>query len=374
MRYIQGRDNLSCTIFVPWDCNNHCKFCTSKAMYKTRECSMDAILYQIKKINENPVIKEFVLTGGEPLADINKLQILLDAIEKPVYVNTTFPLTENKDEIIKFLNNSNIAGINISRHIHQSFYENVLPFTEFYKIKIPIKMNVVISQKFDINEFMEFIEPLRCLNLDKFLICLRADYRNITKDNLKNRDDVFDSLMDKFEYLYSGGCMVCNDDRFYDDDFTISYHRGMEQSLVSYGRRRYVNDVIVTIDGMVYPDWNFVSDIGFEKWLFGAFDLDDDMSEYEKDTKYIEWIIDKKYLEMQKDKVNKGEIIFAPSGEVYVMDMTGKPQKLHPSLESSAHFKFYERNGIHAKFMERPPYHSEKQSIGGCYSSGIGSC
>ena len=81
-------------------------------MYKTRECSMDAILYQIKKINENPFIKEFVLTGGEPLADINKLQILLDAIEKPVYVNTTFPLTENKDEIIKFLNNSNIAGIN----------------------------------------------------------------------------------------------------------------------------------------------------------------------------------------------------------------------------------------------------------------------
>ena len=34
MRYIKGRSNLSCTIFVPWDCNNHCKFCTSKQMYR----------------------------------------------------------------------------------------------------------------------------------------------------------------------------------------------------------------------------------------------------------------------------------------------------------------------------------------------------
>ena len=52
MRYIKGRSNLSCTIFVPWDCNNHCKFCTSKQMYKQRTCDIDAILAQIKKINE----------------------------------------------------------------------------------------------------------------------------------------------------------------------------------------------------------------------------------------------------------------------------------------------------------------------------------
>lgn len=44
MRFIKGRSNLSCTIFVPWDCNNHCRFCTSKHMYKERTCDMDAIL------------------------------------------------------------------------------------------------------------------------------------------------------------------------------------------------------------------------------------------------------------------------------------------------------------------------------------------
>ena len=58
MRYIEGRSKLSCTIFVPSDCNNHCKFCTSKQMYKQRTCDMDAIIAQIKKINENPLIQE----------------------------------------------------------------------------------------------------------------------------------------------------------------------------------------------------------------------------------------------------------------------------------------------------------------------------
>lgn len=58
MRYIKGRSNLSCTIFVPWDCKNHCKFCTSKNMYKERTCDMEAILAQIKKINEKGILDE----------------------------------------------------------------------------------------------------------------------------------------------------------------------------------------------------------------------------------------------------------------------------------------------------------------------------
>ena len=293
MRYISGRNNLSCTIFVPWDCKNHCRFCTSKHMYKERQCDMDAILHQIKKMNENPFIKEFVFTGGEPLADLEKLQILLDACQKPVYVNTTFPMTDNIDEVIEFVNNSKINGINISRHMHQKFAEDVLSEYSFYEIKKPIKMNVVLSKEFDVDEFMRFISPFRELKLRNFLICIRADYRYINKDNLKNRDDVFDKLMTKFEYSHSGGCMVCNDDRFYDKDLTISYHRGMESSVVVYGNRRYVNYVLVTIDGMIYKDWDFKTDTEFERWVYGDFTLEDDVTEYENDEQFISWLLHK---------------------------------------------------------------------------------
>ena len=291
MRFIKGRSNLSCTIFVPWDCHNHCRFCTSKQMYKERACDMDAILAQIKKINQNPLITEFVLTGGEPLADIEKCQILLDAMEKPCFVNTTFPLEGDVQKRIDFVNNSKIAGINISRHMHQKFYEPILPMEDFKKIAKFIKLNVVLSEAFDVDVFDSFIQPLK--GMSNLNICIRADYRNITKDNLKNRDEVFEKLIMKYDYTVSGGCMVCNDDRFYNDDFEISYHRGMEHSLVKYGNRRYVNDVLITIDGMIYDDWDFIQDSEFERWVFGEYTLEDDVSEYANDVEFIEWLLEK---------------------------------------------------------------------------------
>ena len=87
-----------------------------------------------------------------------------------------------------------------------------------------------LSQTFDINEFKTFVEPYR--GLENVSICIRADYRQINKNNLKNRDDVFEKLINEYEYEMSGGCMVCNDDRFWDDKMLISYHRGMEHSKV----------------------------------------------------------------------------------------------------------------------------------------------
>lgn len=109
-RYIKGRSNLSCTIFVPWDCKNRCKFCTSKGMYSERDKDMEAILAQIEKVNKNPLITEFVLTGGEPLSDLEKLKILIDKMEKTVYINTTFPVMDNREEVIEFINGNEKIG------------------------------------------------------------------------------------------------------------------------------------------------------------------------------------------------------------------------------------------------------------------------
>lgn len=291
MRYIKGRSNLSCTIFVPWDCKNHCKFCTSKHMYKERTCDMDAIIAQIRKINENPLIEEFVFTGGEPLADIEKLGILLNEVKKPAYINTTFPVNDDIDEVIEFVNsNEKISGLNISRHMHQQFYEKILQPEDFIKILKSIKLNVVLSKEFDITEFKTFMEPYKQTGIN---ICIRADYRNITKDNLKNRDNVFEKLILEYEYEHSGGCMVCNDDTFWDGDIPIHYHRGMEHSKVIYGNKAFINDVLITIDGQVYDDWDMITNPEFERWLFGEYTLEDDVSEYENDAEYIDWLLKK---------------------------------------------------------------------------------
>lgn len=223
-------------------------------------------------------------------------------MEKPVYINTTFPtFTDHPGEVpmskvkpmIDFINNNEkIGGLNVSRHMHQKFYEDVLPIDMFAQlIKKHIKLNVVLSQTFDINEFKTFVEPYR--GLENVSICIRADYRQINKNNLKNRDDVFEKLINEYEYEMSGGCMVCNDDRFWDDKMLISYHRGMEHSKVIYGNKIFVNDILITIDGQIYDDWDFVTNTDFERWVFGNFTLDDDVTEYEKDPVYIDWLLKK---------------------------------------------------------------------------------
>ena len=69
------------TVFVPYDCNNHCPFCINKKEYA--DCSgfsLDAILRSIHTMDEITPRCDFVFTGGEPLADLGSLQKMLDAI------------------------------------------------------------------------------------------------------------------------------------------------------------------------------------------------------------------------------------------------------------------------------------------------------
>ena len=83
MRYLSGRGNLACTIFVPWDCNNNCPFCTSKEMYSTMkdEFNLDEIIRKIHILNNNNIIREYVLTGGEPLSNLDNLKHIVNAIK-----------------------------------------------------------------------------------------------------------------------------------------------------------------------------------------------------------------------------------------------------------------------------------------------------
>ena len=56
------------TVFVPYDCNNHCPFCINKQEYE--DCtgfSLEAILRSIRTMDEITPACDFVFTGGEPL-------------------------------------------------------------------------------------------------------------------------------------------------------------------------------------------------------------------------------------------------------------------------------------------------------------------
>ena len=111
------------TVFVPYDCNNHCPFCINKKEYA--DCtgfSLDAILESIRTMDAITPRCDFVFTGGEPLANLESLQKMLDVIPTThkVYINTTFPVQTGfytAEEMLDFTrrNRDKITCMNISR-------------------------------------------------------------------------------------------------------------------------------------------------------------------------------------------------------------------------------------------------------------------
>ncbi len=304
MKFLVGRKNLACTIFVPFDCDNNCPFCTSKKMYKNIKLNPDKIIEKINMLNENYDIVEYVLTGGEPFANLNETKNIIGAMKKRCFINTTLPLTENIDEVIEFINSEKkVHGINISRHIGYNF-NGVADLDVINRINKPIRINTVVNKNFSFDGFIEFVNKW---GSDKRLINLRADYTKLDTTSLKSRDSIETWLSEAYTYMGSGGCLVCHSTTFDADNCIISYHRGLMFSSVMMGEKTYINDVIITPDGNVYKDWDFKNDDEFNRWIFKTPDI--------KETEIVvtvDWEGNKKYdtyycADIHTDKINLTE-------------------------------------------------------------------
>lgn len=265
MEYKKGRINLSATIFVPYDCDNNCPFCTTKSEYENCEFNLDEILNKIHLLSDNEIITEYVLTGDEPFADIGKLKEILDAMSKPVYINTTLPIS-TFGRTVQLINEQEcIKGINISRHMGFDF-KNVASIEEIDYIEKPIRINTILPKNFTDYELIEFCCRYGKKGRD---INLRADYREIDDlEKLKNFNGISLVLTEIFDYIETESCLVCNTEYYsVDNEFICSYHRGMQYSSFPVGGKIYINDVLVKPDGNIYKDWDFVPDKEFEKWI-----------------------------------------------------------------------------------------------------------
>lgn len=269
IQYVEGRSNLALTIFVPYDCPNKCPFCTSKEDYKNNtNFSLNKILNSIKKVAYLDQIKDIVITGGEPFADLDKLQKILNICKnynKNIYINTTLPV-HNEDEwdnIFNFVlrNQRILSGLNISRHmcLKTNLEDDSLIEAIYNNTKLPIRINSVLlnvnAEYTRVSDFINKYSPF--VNSINF----RADYTKIkTQDDLRGLDEpLLDILfgLPNLHYLSSGGCLVCNNNDFISDKKVyISYHRGYEHSCVKKGTYYILNDIIIKQDGKILSDWD----------------------------------------------------------------------------------------------------------------------
>jgi organic radical activating enzyme len=261
MNFIKGRDNLACTIFVPVICGNNCSFCNTKKDYDGfiyDEKYLTKIINHIKNLNKTHFVSEFVITGGEPFADLDILEKIVNACEKPVFINTSLPKTQKAYNIVKFINeNQKVRGVNISRHIGLTHSVPVYGTEIIDMIEKPVRINCLVTEKnFQIHKINELLENYIDNNENR-LLNLRADYRTINDSNLKSRDYIFNQLLNEYEYMGSNGCLACYTSFFKTQNGDkICYHRGIENSSVVTKDKIYVNDIIVDMYGNLYYDWN----------------------------------------------------------------------------------------------------------------------
>ena len=216
------------TIFVPYDCRNHCPFCINKKEYA--DCtgfSVEAILRSIAVMDAITPECDFVFTGGEPFAQLGDLQRMLDVIPgtHKVYINTTFPVQPgcSAEEMIDFTrrNADKITCINVSRHLQRYVEES--PDEVVAAIATPKRINCVLYKNYPADKLTEYVERWRKHNIP---IQFRYDYTETTPENLyeEEHDKILQDLKKQFTYKGLDGCRMRNGFHFEYKGLHMTYH------------------------------------------------------------------------------------------------------------------------------------------------------
>lgn len=285
-RVMWGRMEHPLTVFVPWDCGHHCPFCTTKAEYLTRYPASRIDYFftrqkeSIRRILAYRFVDEIVLTGGEPLADIPRLQELMRVIrnecrfEGKVYINTSLNFDDEKgraalDFLREVVQSKAVSGISVSLPYADVRMMNARGFALMKRVhrECPLpegwmRINSVVKGNESPDQIRRFFhDTMDCDGRRVWSINLRKDYTTCSQANL---NDCFDPMMrtlmgmPDFVYWGSGGCLVCRNDVFI--SFThgykrITYHRGVESTSLRYGDLLIMNDLVIKQDGEIRYDW-----------------------------------------------------------------------------------------------------------------------
>lgn len=254
------------TVFVPYDCNNNCPFCINKGEYAdTTGFSLDKICENIKLMDEITPNCDFVFTGGEPFADLESLQRMLDLIPDThnIYINTTLPVSENQpeEEILRFAekNKDKIDCINVSRHVQRYVVESNDDLLA--KLPIPFRINCVLYEDYPFEELIPFIERFR--KIPGANIQFRFDYTATTPKNLYDRenDRIIRDLDKIARYTGMDGCRMRCGFHYDYKGMEIVYHKTLPYSAiieedpadgVTYC---ILYDIMIKQNGDIHADW-----------------------------------------------------------------------------------------------------------------------
>ena len=272
------------TVFVPYDCKNHCPFCINKGEYADMTgFSLEKIIESIRRMDAITPRCDFVFTGGEPFADIGKLQLMLDEIPTThrVFINTTLPVSQDQteDDILAFAerNQHKITCINVSRHMQHYVVES--NDSLLARLPVPFRINCVLYKDYPKENLIPFIERFR--KIPGASIQFRFDYTATTPENLYEPDKILHDLKEVAEYTGLDGCRMRCGFHFDYQGMELTYHKTLPYSTivetdpadgVAYD---ILYDILIKQNGDIHSDWTGVMmDVpAYEKVVFEPYDL-----------------------------------------------------------------------------------------------------
>lgn len=273
------------TVFVPYDCNNHCPFCINKQEYAdTTGFSLEKSCESIRIMDAITPQCDFVFTGGEPMANLASLQIMLDCIPTThrVFINTTLPIMQDytEDEVVEFLNRNSgkLTCINVSRHLYPFVVESNDGI--FARLEVPTRINSVLFGDHAPEKLLMFIKRFGAYHVP---IQFRSDYTKTTPENLydETNDTILADLRSILTPTLLEGCRIRCNYEFLDGDHLISYHKTLPYSTITETGDDGVTydilyDILIKQTGEIHSDWVDARKLDVEayrKVVFEPYDL-----------------------------------------------------------------------------------------------------
>ena len=274
------------TIFVPYDCHNHCPFCINKGEYADLTgFSAEKICQSIDRMDAITPECDFVFTGGEPFADLTALQTMLDHIPTThkVYINTTLPVSEctSEDDIVAFTqrNQHKISCINVSRHMQKYVVESNDGLLS--RLAVPFRINCVLYRDYPKADLVPYMERFR--KIPGANIQFRFDYTATTPENLydESSDVILHDLKKLSRYTGLDGCRMRCGFHFDYKGMELTYHKTLPYSTIverdDTDGETYdiLYDILIKQTGAVHSDWDGTKlDLdAYEKVVFEPYDM-----------------------------------------------------------------------------------------------------
>lgn len=252
------------TVFVPYDCHNNCPFCINKEEYGDMSgFSLQKICDSIDTMDAITPYCDFVFTGGEPFANLESLQILLDKVPSThkIFINTTFPVFNDRkpEDMLAFCekNKDKITCINISRHLVKYVEESDDELVA--RIPVNTRINCVLYKDYPREKLTEYMDRF---NQYRIPIQFRFDYTDTTPENLydEENDKILQDLKEFCEYTGLDGCRMRCGFHFNYKDLKLTYHKTLPYSTIveNDGEQTYdiLYDILIKQNGDIHGDWD----------------------------------------------------------------------------------------------------------------------